>query len=320
MKVIFMGTPDFAVPALCAVCEAGHEVVLAVTQPDRPKGRGGKVAASPVKEAAIARGIPVFQPGKLRDPENIAFLSQYQVDVIVVVAFGQILPKAVLDLPKYCCVNVHGSLLPKYRGASPIQWTVLNGDPVGGVTTMRMDEGLDTGDMILKQEIPLAADETAATYFDKVAQEGAALLVETLSRIEDGTAVYTKQDEGAATKTGMIRKSMGEIDFGKSAREIDCLIRGMNPWPTAYTRCGGKLLKIWRVEPLSMREAEERFSICGPAAAPGTVLKVTKKELVVAAADSALNILELQAEGKKRMETAAFLRGFRVQEGEVFGG
>ena len=320
MRVIFMGTPDFAVPSLKALMESGHEIVLTVTQPDRPKGRGGKVSMSAVKEAALLNGLTVFQPEKIRRPENIEVLRQYDADVIVVVAFGQILPKEVLELPRCCCINVHGSLLPKYRGASPVQWTVLQGDTVGGVTTMRMDEGLDTGDIILQREIPLDAQETAGSYFDKVSSAGADLLIETLQKVEDGTAVYRKQDEALATRTGMITKAMGRIDFSRPAGEICCQIRGMDPWPSAYTFCRGKMLKIWRADAIPARETEEASAADPSGAEPGTIARVTKNELLIRAGDSTLlSVRELQAEGKKRMETAAFLRGFSLREGEKLG-
>ena len=318
MKIIFMGTPDFAVKTLEAMHDAGYEIVLAVTQPDRPKGRGGKVAMSPVKEAALAYGMEVFQPVKIREDQNIEYLRRYEADVIVVVAFGQILPQAILDLPRICCVNVHGSLLPKYRGASPIQWTVLNGDPVGGVTTMRMDAGLDTGDIIMERQIPLSQDETSGSLFEKVSAEGAKLLIETLRALEDGTAVFTKQEDEKATKTRMITKAMGLIDFDRPAGEIDCLIRGMDPWPSAHTFYKGRLIKIWRAEPLTLQQAAERFGVDASGASPGTIIRVTKKDLFVSARDSMLRVLELQAEGKKRMQTDAFVRGFALKEGDCF--
>ena len=245
MNLIFMGTPDFAVGTLEALIDAGHDVKLVVTQPDKPKGRGKTVQFPPVKECAVAHGIEVYQPKKIREPECVEYLRQYDADLIVVAAFGQILPKEILDMPKYGCINVHASLLPKYRGAAPIQWAVINGDKVSGVTIMRMDVGLDTGDMIAKEEVVLDEKETGGSLFDKLSEVGAQLCVRVIPEIEAGTAVYTKQEEAQATHTTMIKKQLGDIDWTKTAKEIECLIRGLNPWPSAYTRLNGKTLKIW---------------------------------------------------------------------------
>lgn len=305
MRVIFMGTPDFAVGTLLAVADAGHEVVLAVTQPDKPKGRGKQTQAPPVKEAALARGIPVYQPRRVREPEAVAYLKKYQPDIMIVAAFGQILPKEILDMPKYGCVNVHASLLPKYRGAAPIQWAVINGDAISGVTTMRMDEGLDTGDMIEKTEVVLAEDETGGSLFDRLAEEGAKLCVHTMRLIEEGRAVYTKQDQSKATHVGMISKKMGNIDWKKPAVEIERLIRGLNPWPSAYTKLSGKTLKIWRAKTEPGGDARDA----------GKVILVTKKELKIQTGDGILSLLEVQLEGKKRMDIEAFLRGYEVAQG-----
>lgn len=307
MRIIFMGTPDFSVGTLEALIVAGHEIVLAVTQPDKPKGRGKAMQFPPVKEAAIAHDIPVYQPTRIREPECIEYLKQYKPDIMIVVAFGQILPKELLELPVYGCVNVHASLLPKYRGAAPIQWAVINGEAVSGVTTMRMDEGLDTGDMIMKTEVTLDPKETGGSLFDRLAEEGAKLCVETVAAIEAGTATYTPQDHEAATLTRMIKKQLGDIDWTKSAREIECLIRGLNPWPSAYTKLGGKTLKIWDAEVV---EADAQ-------AQPGVITKVGKKEVYVQTGDGQLSLKEVQLEGKKRMEIDAFLRGCQVSEGEV---
>ena len=246
MRVIFMGTPDFAVGTLEAILAAGHEVVLTVTQPDKPKGRGKIMQSSPVKMCALKHGIVTYQPKKIREKECIEYLRGFAPDMIIVAAFGQILPKEILEMPKYGCVNVHASLLPKYRGAAPIQWAVINGDAVSGVTTMRMDTGLDTGDIIEKTEVVLAADETGGSLFDRLAREGAALCVHTMQSIEEGTAVYTKQKEEEATHVGMISKQMGYIDWKQPAAAIERLIRGLNPWPSAYTRLNGKTFKIWK--------------------------------------------------------------------------
>ena len=305
MRIVFMGTPDFAVPTLTALIEGGHEVVAVVTQPDKPKGRGKAVLMTPVKEKAIEYEIPVYQPVKVRDPEFVELLKTMAPDVIVVVAFGQILPKSILDLPKYGCVNVHASLLPKYRGAAPIQWAVIDGEKESGVTTMMMDVGLDTGDMLEQKAIPLDEKETGGSLFDKLSGVGAKLCVKTMEAIENGTAVYTPQDDALATHTGKIQKEMGSIDWSKDAEMIERLVRGLNPWPSAYTRIDDKNLKIWRAKVIS-HEVK---------AAPGCILKVTKDELEVQTGNGVLALLEVQLEGKKRMTTDAFLRGYQVTEG-----
>ncbi|MCI9081002.1 MAG: methionyl-tRNA formyltransferase [Lachnospiraceae bacterium] len=312
MKVIFMGTPDFSVGTLEALIQAGHEITLVVTQPDKPKGRGKNLQFPPVKEAALAHGIEIYQPRRVREPECIEYLQNYQADIIVVVAFGQILPREILDMPKFGCVNVHASLLPKYRGAAPIQWAVINGERVTGVTTMRMDEGLDTGDMILKEEVALAPEETGGSLFDRLAQTGAELCVRTLTAIEEGTAAYTPQNHEAATHTSMIKKQLGEIDWNKSAQELECLIRGLNPWPSAYTYWKGKTLKIWKasVQEQSMQPVDFE---------PGRIVTVNKDGIMVQTGQGMLNLLEIQLEGKKRMKTDAFLRGYQIETGTRLG-
>lgn len=317
MKIIFMGTPDFSVGTLEELIKAGHEIALVVTQPDKPKGRGKAMQYPPVKEAALAHGLSVYQPQRIREPSCVEYLKTFAPDMIVVVAFGQILPKDILEMPRYCCVNVHASLLPRYRGAAPIQWAVMNGEEVTGVTTMRMDEGLDTGDMILKEEVALAPDETGGSLFDKLAATGARLCVKTLAQIEDGTAVYTPQDHSKATCTRMIKKELGAMDFGKSAVELERLVRGLNPWPSAYTRCGGKTLKIWKaaVAPADNAVSEKNASsVC-----PGTVVAVGKDRLAVQTGDGVLLLLEVQLEGKKRMPVGDFLRGYPLEEGTLLG-
>lgn len=308
MRVIFMGTPDFAVGTLEALIRDGNEVCLVVTQPDKPRGRSGKLQPSPVKEAALAHGIEVFQPERVREQSGIEKLKKYEPDCIVVVAFGQILPKEILDLPKYCCVNVHASLLPKYRGAAPIQWAVIEGEKVSGVTTMRMDEGLDTGDMILKEEVELAEDETGGSLFDKLAEVGAGLAVKTLRALEDGSAKFIPQNHEEATKVGLIKKSFGELDFSKSAVELERLVRGLNPWPSTYTYYSGKTLKIWKAE---IKEG-------GDPAEAGTIIKLGKSSFGIQTADGILVPQELQLEGKKRMTTEAFLCGVSLPEGTKF--
>ena len=306
MKIVYMGTPDFAVPPLAALVQNGYEVTAVVTQPDKPKGRGKTLLPTPVKEEAMKHDIPVYQPLKVREPEFVETLKKLEPDMIIVAAFGQIIPKAILDMPRFGCVNVHASLLPKYRGAAPIQWAVLNGDQVTGVTTMRMDEGLDTGDMIMKQEVIVDEDETGGSLFDKLSEVGAKLCVKTMEAIENGTAVYTPQDDALATHTGKIQKEMGSIDWSKDAEVIERLVRGLNPWPSAYTRIDDKNLKIWRAKVIS-HEVK---------AAPGCILKVTKDELEVQTGNGVLALLEVQLEGKKRMDAGSFLRGVKIEKGD----
>ena len=313
MRVIFMGTPDFAVGTLEEIIKAGHEVVLVVSQPDKAVGRSKALKYTPVKECAVAHGIEVYQPAKIRAEESVEYLRQYNADIIIVEAFGQIIPKAILDMPRFGCVNVHASLLPKYRGAAPIQWAVLNGDQVTGVTTMRMDEGLDTGDMIMKQEVIVDEDETGGSLFDKLSEVGARLCVKTMEAIENGTAVYTPQDDALATHTGKIQKEMGSIDWSKDAEVIERLVRGLNPWPSAYTKFEGKTLKIWSAdveEDAAGRPSPETF---------GQVVRVGKDAFSVQTGKGLLTIRELQLEGKKRMDTAAFLRGYPVETGVKLG-
>lgn len=266
MKVIFMGTPDFAVNTLEKIIEAGHEVMLVVTQPDKPKGRGNTMQFPPVKECAVSHGLEVFQPVKIREDASVEYLKKFAPDIIIVAAFGQILPKSILDLPKYGCINVHASLLPKYRGAAPIQWAVINGDEITGVTIMRMDVGLDTGDIIAKKQVRIAEDETGGSLFDKLAAVGAELCVETMQMLENKTATFTPQDNEASTHTKMISKELGDIDWKKPAVEIERLIRGLNPWPSAYTHLDNKAFKIWKA----------RVVETDGAYAPGCICKVGK--------------------------------------------
>lgn len=309
MRVVFMGTPDFSVPTLECIIEAGHEVVGVVTQPDKAKGRGKKVVYTPVKEKALEHGLIVYQPRRAREPEFIEQMRALNPDVMVVVAFGQILPKELLDIPKYGCVNVHASLLPKYRGAAPIQWAVIRGEKVSGVTTMQMDVGLDTGDMLLKTEVPLAEDETGGSLHDKLSVLGGDLLIETLKGLEAGTIVPEKQDDSQSGEYArMLDKSLGKIDFSMRAEEIERLIRGLNPWPSAYTFYNNKTMKLWKAR-----------VVPGGEAVPGQVLAVDKKGFTVQTGDGALQILELQMEGKKRMDAGAFLRGCPLTAGEILG-
>lgn len=304
MKVIFMGTPDFSVGTLEELIRAGHEVVLAVTQPDKPKGRGKEMQFTPVKEVALKHGIPVFQPKKIRDAESIEELRKYPADVMVVIAFGQIVPKEVLEMTPYGCINVHASLLPKYRGAAPIQWSIIDGESVTGVTTMQMDEGLDTGDMLLKTEVPISPKETGGSLHDKLAEAGAKLCVETLKALEEKTVVAEKQGETTTAYARMLDKKLGNIDWNNGAEEIERLIRGLNPWPSAYTMWEDKVMKIWEAEVV---EGEEK----GEA---GTIVKVEKDGFFVQTGKGLLKITQLQIPGKKRMDAGAFLRGYSIKE------
>lgn len=309
MKVVYMGTPDFAVPPLRALVKAGYEVVAAVTQPDKPKGRSKTLLPPPVKEEALKYNIPVYQPLKVREPEFMETLKNLAPDVIVVAAFGQIIPKAILDLPEFGCLNIHASLLPKYRGAAPIQQAVINGDKEAGVTIMKMGTGLDTGDMISRASVLLAEDETGGSLFDRLSELGAELLIETLPSVFDRTAVYEPQPEESPTPyAGMITKQMGLLDFQKDAETLECLIRGLNPWPSAYTYLNGKTLKIWKAAvEKSGSEPKE----------PGTVIKADKDGVHVACGKDILVLQEVQLEGKKRMDAAAFLRGCHMKPGTM---
>ena len=304
MKIVFMGTPDFSVNALENIVKAGHDVVGVITQPDKPKGRGGKMQYTPVKEKALELGLDVYQPQRVKETKFIEKLKEMNPDAIVVIAFGQILPKAILDMPKYGCINVHASLLPKYRGAAPIQWSVIDGEKETGVTTMYMNEGLDTGDIIDKVVVPIDKKETGGSLFDKLAIEGGKLILKTLIELENGTAVRTPQDDSKSNYAGMINKQLGKIDFNKSANEIERLIRGLNPWPSAYTKMDGKTLKIWDAD---VDDSEND-------SAPGTITEVGKDFIRVATGKGSLKILELQLEGKKRMKTRDFLNGAKIPD------
>lgn len=316
MRVIFMGTPDFSVGTLEALIEAGHEVVLAVTQPDKPKGRGKEMQFTPVKTCAVAHNIPVFQPVKVRERACIEVLKEYNADIIVVIAFGQILPKEILELTPYGCVNVHASLLPKYRGAAPLQWCIIDGEAVTGITTMQMDVGLDTGDMLLKIEVPVDKKETYGSLHDKMAVAGAKLCVETLEGLEVDTIVPEPQGEMTTDYAKMIHKSMGDIDWTKDAVVIERLIRGLNPWPSAYTSWNGKVMKIWGAEVVDIVQIEGILSTEGEAE-PGTIVAIEKHGFFVQTGAGILKINELQMPGKKRMEAGAFLRGYQVKVGEM---
>lgn len=308
MRIIFMGTPDFSVGTLEALVEAGHEVCLVVTQPDKPKGRGKEMQYTPVKEAALKHGIEVYQPRRIREAECVEKLRQYNADIMVVIAFGQIIPKEILEMVPYGCVNVHASLLPKYRGAAPIQWSIIDGEAVTGVTTMQMDEGLDTGDMLLKTEVPITAEETGESLHDKLAKAGAALCVETLAKLQEGSIVPEKQGESPTAYAKMLDKKLGNIDWTKSAVEIERLVRGLNSWPSAYTYWNKKVVKIWKASVTDKNSNEQA----------GTVVKVEKDGFYVQTGNGILKVLELQIPGKKRMDAGAFLRGYTIEPGEVF--
>ena len=312
MKTVFMGTPDIADTVLRRMLDAGIEVAAAVTQPDKVRGRGHKVSYSPVKETALEHGIEVLQPVRIRSDEEVKRrLAEIAPDVIVVIAFGQIIPQDILDIPPLGCVNIHASLLPKYRGAAPIQWAIINGETVTGVTTMQMNAGLDTGDMLLKEEVAIDPKDTGGTLTDKLGKAGASLILKTLEGLEAGTIVPQKQDDAqAGMYAKMLTKEMGRIDFTRPAAEIDRLIRGLNPWPSAYTKLNGRTLKIWAADPVETPAG---------GAVPGEVTKVDRNSFTVQTGSGALVVREVQMEGKKRMEAGAFLRGSRLTPGTVLG-
>lgn len=306
MRVVFMGTPDFAVPTLECLIEA-HDVVAVVTQPDKPKGRGKAMQFPPVKETAIKHDIPVYQPVKVREEAFIDILKDYAPDVIVVVAFGQILPESILNLPKYGCLNVHASLLPKYRGAAPIQWVVIDGEKETGVTIMYMEKGLDTGDMIAKTVIPIEEKETGESLHDKLAVLGGPLLLDVLVQLENGTAVREKQQDELSCYAKMLTKDLGSIDWTKDAVSIERLIRGLNSWPSAYTSYHGKTMKIWAADVVAGDSTK----------AAGQVIAVDKNSFTVQTGNDALRITEVQLQGKKRMQVQAFLLGNAMTAGET---
>lgn len=306
MRIVFMGTPDFAVPSLQALIDAGHDVCAVYTQPDKPQGRKQILTAPPVKTLALEHDIPVFQPNTLKNEDEQARLRELAPEVIIVVAYGKLLPKAVLDIPPHGCINVHGSLLPRWRGAAPIQWAVIAGDEMAGVTTMQMAEGLDTGDMLLTYETKVGEKETAGELFDRLAQSGAELLTQTLVKLDEITP--RPQDDAQSCYAHMLDKQMAVIDWSKSAHEIDCLIRGLNPWPIALTTLSGERLKVF---------AAEKAAGNGE---PGTVLEADpKKGLTVACGEGALKLIEIQLVGGKRMKATDFLRGHAVAVGTKLG-
>ena len=311
MKIVFMGTPDFAEKSLEAVYNAGHEILAVVTNPDKPKGRGMKMVASPVKEFAVSKNLKIYQPEKVR--KNVEFIEEIkklEPDVICVVAYGKILPKEILEIPKLGCINVHGSLLPKYRGAAPIQWAVINGEKVTGVTTMYMDVGMDTGDMILKEKTEIAPDETTGELWDRLAKIGADLLVKTLEQIENKTAPRIPQGEDFSMAP-MLDKEMSKIDWeSKTAQEIKNLVRGLNPIMGTYAYLNGKKIKIWKVDVVKANSEDTKN---------GTVLKSDSKDgLYIKAKDGVIKVLEIQGENAKRMNIQDFLRGNQIEVGSIF--
>ena len=319
MKLVFMGTPEFSVPALLALISGGHEVAAVVTQPDKRKGRGKEMQSTPVKEAALARGIPVFQPERIRNNEEfLETLKTIRPDAIVVIAFGQLLPKEVLTLPPYGCINIHASLLPKYRGAAPIQWVVIDGEKETGITTMYMEEGLDTGDMLLKTVIPIEADETGGSLHDKLAKAGGPLILETLKGLEEGTLERIPQT-GETCYAKMLTKDLGNVDWSMKAEDIERLIRGLSPWPGTYSRLKGKTVKFWRAQVCGEAPGTEEAN-AGERPLPGTIAAVTKDAILVQTGDGLLAVKELQPAGKKRMDAGAFLRGYPLQAGDKMEG
>lgn len=321
MKVVFMGTPEFAVGALEAIILAGHQVLAVVTQPDKPKGRGKEIQVTPVKACAAAHGIPVYQPVRIKEQEAVEVLRSFQADIFVVAAFGQILSEEILSMPEYGCVNIHASLLPRYRGAAPIQWAIIQGEGRTGVTIMQMDKGLDTGDMLMKAEVPIDPKETGDSLHDKLAAAGAGLIVEALAAIERGELTPVKQNEEETCYAKMLQKSMGRIDWQQDAKKLDCLIRGLISWPGAYTGFRGKNLKVWEEEPMTEAEAAEDAAMQKNIrdAAPGMVVGVDKEAFYVKTGEGILKILTVQPEGKKRMPVKDFLLGYQIKAGEQLG-
>lgn len=309
MKIVFMGTPEFAVPCLQKIIDEGHEVLAVVTQPDKPKGRGKKLAMPPVKELALKYNIDVYQPVKAREESFVEKLKEINPELIVVVAFGQILPKSILDIPKFGCVNVHASLLPKYRGAAPLNWVIINGEEKTGVTTMYMDVGLDTGDMILKSEIILDDEITAGELHDKMMIDGANVLKETIDLIAQGKAPREKQNDDETCYSPIMDKTLGNIEWNKSAKDIHNLVRGVNPWPSAYTTYENQTMKIWKTKVVDKNSDK----------APGTILKVDKEGIEVNTGNGVIQISEIQMSGKKRMVVSEYIKGNTISTDIVLG-
>lgn len=319
LKIVFMGTPDFAVGALQALIDAGHEITAVVTQPDKAKGRSGKLSFSPVKECAVKNGLPVLQPERIKKAEAVAELRRYEADIFVVAAFGQILSKEILDMPRLGCINIHASLLPKYRGSSPIQWAVINGEEKTGITIQQMNEGVDTGDILYQKELILDKKETGASLFDRLAVLGAEAVTEVLPLLEEGKIVPVPQKHEEATHTVMLSKEMGRMDFAKSAGELERLVRGLNSWPSAYTYWEGKQLKVWESDLCKEEELSAEEWSYAECAENGVVIKIEKDRFAVACKEGVLWITSVQLEGKKRMTTHDFLLGNALKPGMMLG-
>ena len=318
MNIVFMGTPDFAVPALEKLLAEGYSVKLVVTQPDKPQGRKKILTPTPVKEAALKHGIPVFQPRRLRDEESVAELAKWEPDLIVTAAFGQILPKAVLDMPKYGCVNIHGSLLPKYRGGAPIQRSIINGEKVTGVTLMYMAEGLDTGDMISKVEVPITDEDTSGTMFDKLSEAGSDLLLREMPNLISGKVTAIPQNDEEATYAKNLTREDEKIDWARSAREIYDQIRGLVPYSGAFTLWDEQVFKVWSaVNPLALPDEYKNASSGQNKAEAGTVLSLSKLGIEVKTSDGSLWLREVQPAGKKVMQASDFARGGSLKAGTV---
>lgn len=313
MKLVFMGTPDFAATILNGLIGSGHDIIGVVTQPDKKKGRGQESSYSPVKELAITHGLKVYQPVKVKEQEFLDLMNELKPDAIIVAAFGQILPKALLNIPEYGCINVHASLLPKYRGAAPIQYAILDGEKETGITIMYMDVGIDTGDIILQERLTIESNETGGSLFDKMALLGSKLLIKALDQIENGTASRVEQDNEKATHVKIISKEMGKLDFSLPAVRLERMVRGLNPWPSAYTFLDGKTLKLWKAD-VEEDDIADRSGV-----KPGEIIEIRKDAIVVNTGDGKLLIKELQLEGKKRLTADAFLRGYQVVAGTILG-
>lgn len=311
MKVVFMGTPDFASLALQAIIDAGHEVVAVVTQPDKEKGRGKEVQCSPVKECAVKNNIPVFQPVKVKEENAVETLRECGADIFVVAAFGQILSKEILSMPKFGCVNIHASLLPKYRGAAPIQWSILDGEKETGITIMQMDEGVDTGDILLQEKVSITDEDTGASLFDKLAVCGASLIVKALPLIEKGEITPVKQDENKSCYAKMLKKEMGLLDFSMDAQTLSRKVRGLNSWPSAYTYYNGKTMKIWQAVSCNLQNEWKKEAV-------GTIVSIDKDSFTVLTSDGGLKVAQVQLEGKKKMDVSAFLLGYKMEVGQRF--
>ena len=310
MKIVFMGTPDYAATALEAILQAGYEVTGVVCQPDKPKGRSGALSACPVKECALKYNLPVFQPERIKRPEAVEELKKFPADVFVVAAFGQILSEEILTMPKYGCINIHASLLPKYRGAAPIQWCIVDGEKETGVTIMQMDAGIDTGDILFTKKVAITEEETGGSLFDKLSQAGAELIVEALPKIEAGEVSPVKQDEAQSNYARMLKKEDGQINWNRPAEEIGRLVRGMDPWPSAFTYYRGKQFKIWKAQ--AVDGGTEGLL-------PGTIAQIEKQGIWIACGSGMLQVTEAQMEGKKRMSAADLMNGRTLEMNERLG-